>query len=160
MTPEPVLAKAVAHHFCISVSDRQEAVVWWGRIFGFQLESSFEIPHINARGAFIRNGNMRIEIFEIEGSAPTPPERLRPNTDLRTQGVKHFCFAVDDVQAALEKVYAAGVKIVGVARGKGTAMMEEEDPRMTPERPPASAFFINDPWGSLIEVLVGADFPA
>lgn len=160
MGQEPVLSHAVPHHFCISVADRDAAIEWWERIFGFEPDFSFEIPHIHARGAFIRKGDMRIEIFEIEGSSPTPEERLRPNTDLKIQGVKHFCFAVDDVQAALERLFAEGVTIVGVARGRGTAMMQEEDPRMTAERRPASAFFLNDPWGSLIEILDRSDFPA
>jgi methylmalonyl-CoA/ethylmalonyl-CoA epimerase len=156
----PVLNQAEPHHFCVSVGNRDEAIAWWRDIFGFECEFTFEIAHIGAKGAFVRKGPMRIEIFEIAGSAATPPERHRPNTDLQTQGGKHFCFAVDDVQAALEAVFAADVKIAGVMRARSDGMRQEDDPRMAEGRPPASAFFINDPWGTLIEILNRADFPA
>jgi methylmalonyl-CoA/ethylmalonyl-CoA epimerase len=155
---EPVLDGATPHHFCLSVADRDAAVRWWREIFGFEQEFAFEIPHIEARGAFLRRGPMRIELFEIRGSKPAPEERRKPNTDLRTQGVKHFCFAVEDVQRALERVHSAGVKVVGVARGVGKPMVEEEDPRLFEGRAPATAFFLTDPWGALIEVLGQSDF--
>ncbi|HBF31620.1 MAG TPA: lactoylglutathione lyase [Rhizobium sp.] len=155
---KPLLAEAIPHHFCISVEDRDAAMVWWHDMFGFEAEFTFEIAHIHARGAFMRKGTMRIEIFEIEGSAKTPQARLKPNTDLQTQGMKHICFAVNDVQATLETVYAAGHRIVGVARGPRSPMREEEDPSMTENRMPASAFFLLDPWGSLIEILCRTDF--
>lgn len=157
--PAPLIS-AVPHHFCVSVPDRDAAIAWWHKMFGFAHEFSFEIPHIKAKGAFIRNGSMRIEIFEIDGSNPVPEERLKPNTDLKTQGMKHFCFAVEDVQAVAETLHANGIDIVGIARGRGKPMMKEEDPRLDGEKAPASAFFFTDPWGTLIEILAISDFPA
>jgi len=157
--PAPLLENAVPHHFCINVGNRDAAIDWWRSMFGFEPEFKFEIPHIKARGAFVRQGAMRIEIFEIEGSEPTPAGRLRPNTDLQVQGVKHFCFAVENVQAAVEKFHGAGVRIAGVARGVGTPMREEADPTLRDGMMPATAFFITDPWGSLIEILGRHDFP-
>ena len=70
------------------------------------------------RGAFARRGDFRIEFFHIEGSAPTPEERFKPDSDLRINGGKHICFSVEDPQAALEKPYFDGVKVVGVRRAK------------------------------------------
>ena len=156
----PLLAHAVPHHFCVSVGDREASIAWWRDLFGFECEFTFEIGHIGAKGAFLRKGAMRIEIFEIAGSAETPSGRRMPNTDLQTQGTKHFCFAVDDVQAALDAVHAAGVQIAGVMRDRKDGMHREDDPRLSPGRKPASAFFINDPWGTLVEILARADFAA
>lgn len=153
-----LLDAAVPHHFCISVGNRDEALEWWAKIFGFSHEFSFEIEHINARGAFMRKGGMRLEIFEIAGSDPSPESRWKPNTDLRVQGTKHFCFAVNDVQSALEKVHAAGIQIVGVARSLADGMREEDDPSLKEGMLPAKAFFITDPWGCLVEVLSSGDF--
>ena len=155
---ESVLDDAVAHHVCLSVPDREAAAEWWRSLFGFEREFAFDIPHIKARGAFLRRGPMRIELFEIAGSKPVPEERWKPNTDLQTQGTKHVCFAVADVQSALEKLHAAGVRIVGVARGVGKPMIEESDPRLIEGRQPATAFFLSDPWGSLVEILGRHDF--
>lgn len=155
---QPLLPEVVAHHFCISVSDRDKAIEWWALMFGFEKEFTFEIDHIGAKGAFMRKGPLRLEIFEIAGSEPTPRSRLRPDTDLRVQGVKHFCLAVDDVQAALEKLFSYGVQIVGVARGVGQPMVAEEDPKLRKGMTPATAFFIRDPWGCLVEILGSGDF--
>ena len=152
------LGHAVPHHFCVSVPDRDAAIDWWHEIFGFEQEFTFEIPHIKARGAFVRKGAMRIEIFEIEGSAAVPEDRLKPNTDLQTQGMKHFCFAVPDVQAVADALHARGIKLAGIARGPGKPMLIEEDPRLDGTKAPASAFFFNDPWGTLIEILDSANF--
>ena len=157
---QPIIEDAVAHHVCLSVPDREAAAEWWRTLFGFEREFAFEISHISARGAFLRRGGMRIELFEIAGSAAVPEERKLPNADLRTQGTKHVCFAVADVQSALEKLHAARVKIVGVARGVGKPMVEEADPRLSEGRAPATAFFLSDPWGSLVEILGRNDFAA
>lgn len=154
------LISAVPHHFCVSVPDRDAAIAWWKRVFGFEHEFSFEIPHIAAKGAFLRNGAMRIELFEIAGSAPVPEERLLPNTDLRTQGMKHFCFAVEDVQAAADALFAEGIPLKGIARGRGNPMIREDDPRQDGSKAEATALFFSDPWGTLIEVLKISDFPA
>lgn len=154
---KPVVDEVVPHHVCVNVPDREGAIAWWHDMFGFDLEFRFEIPHIKALGAFIRKGAIRVELFEIAGSAPVPQERLLPNTDLRTQGTKHFCFSVENAQSALERLHAAGVRIAGVARGKGP-MREEADPTLRDDMRPASAFFITDPWGSLIEILDIGDY--
>lgn len=153
----PVVGEVVPHHMCVSVPDREAAIAWWSEMFGFELEFRFEIAHIKALGAFVRKDAMRIEIFEISGSAPVPEDRLLPNTDLKTQGTKHFCFSVSDAQSALERLHAAGVRIAGVVRGKGP-MVAEADPLLRQGMRPATAFFINDPWGSLIEILDLADY--
>jgi methylmalonyl-CoA/ethylmalonyl-CoA epimerase len=156
---EPLLGDVVVHHVCISVGDRDQAIEWWGALFGFEKEFTFEIGHIGAKGAFLRKGPLRLEIFEIAGSEPTPVSRLRPDTDLRVQGVKHFCFAVDDVQASVEKLFSQGVHIAGIARGVGKPMQAEEDPTLREGMQPATAFFITDPWGCLVEILGRRDFP-
>lgn len=155
---QPLLPDVVGHHFCISVGDRDKAIKWWASMFGFENEFTFEINHIGARGAFMRKGPLRLEIFEIAGSEPTPQSRQRPDADLRVQGMKHFCFAVDDVQAALETLFSHGVQIVGVARGVGKPMVAEEDPTLRKGMMPATAFFISDPWGCLVEILGRRDF--
>lgn len=157
---EPLLAEATPHHVCISVGNREAAAEWWHQLFGFEQEFTFDIPHIGARGAFLRKGAFRLEVFEIEGAEPAPTSRWAPNTDLRVHGVKHLCFAVEDVQAALEKVHGAGVAIVGVARGVGKPMLAETDPSLKEGIVPATAFFMTDPWGCLVEVLRRTDFAA
>ena len=147
------------HHFCISTPDLEASLAWWRIHFGFEREFQFELPHMRCRGAFARRGDFRIEFFHIEGSAPTPEERLKPDSDLKINGGKHICFSVEDPQAALEKLNSDGVKVVGVRRANGP-MREEADPRLgaEPGRAPAMAVFVLDPAGALVELVRRGDF--
>jgi methylmalonyl-CoA/ethylmalonyl-CoA epimerase len=155
-----LIVDPVPHHFCISTSDLDASLIWWREIFGFELDFRFELPHIRCQGAFVRRGAFRIELFHIAGSAPTPPERLRPDSDLMRQGGKHICFSVEDPQAALETLHEKGVTIAGVRR-PGGPMREEADPRLDaePGRSAAMAVFLLDPAGALVELVRRADFP-
>ncbi len=152
----------VPHHVGICVRDLEEAKAFWGELFGFELDFEVEIPPIRAKIAFIRRDGFRLELFQIEGSAPVPEGRLKPNTDLQVQGTKHLSFAVEDVQAAVETLHARGVRIVGIMRGHGTPMRTEDDPRLDAEgtRKPAMAVFFLDPSGTLVELVRRSDFAA
>ena len=99
--------------------------------------------------------DLRVELFAYPGFAPTPPERRRPDTDLAVQGTKHLGFAVGDLQAALERLHAAGVEIAGVRRRDGP-MREEADPRL--DKAPPMAVFVRTPKGALIELVAQGDF--
>ena len=139
------------HHIAFSVRDLNEAVEFWRDTFGFELEFQTEIPPIGAKLVFIRRGGIRIELFEVTGSAETPSERRKPNIDLQTQGTKHIGFSVRDPQAALEILFERDVPIVGVMRGPKTGMVAEDDPRLgaNDPRPPAFAFFLRNRPGRL-----------
>ncbi|MCO6187596.1 VOC family protein [Rhizobium sp. L1K21] len=152
------LSDMTVHHVGISVRNLEEAIDFWCDIFGFEVDFRIEIAPIKAKIAFIKRDGFRIEFFEIEGSSPAPTSRLKPNTDLETQGTKHICFAVDDVQAALEQLHARGVRIVGIMRGHGRPMAAEDDPRLTPDKPPAAAFFFLDVSDTLVEIVRRSDF--
>lgn len=148
------------HHVGISVRDLDEAIAFWGKHFGFVLDFKAEIPPIKAKIAFIKRDGFRLELFEVQDAAAVPEARLRPNTDLLTQGTKHLGFSVVDVQATLEKLHDAGITIVGIMRGHGTPMKAEDDPRLDAvgSKKPAMAFFFLDPSGTLVEILGQGDF--
>lgn len=148
------------HHVALSVRNLDEALAFWKDIFGFELDFQTEILPIKARLAFVKRGALRLELFEVEGSQPPADDRLRPNTDLKTQGTKHLCFSVDEPQDVLEILFDRGVEIVGVLRDRESGMHSEEDPRLAPRdgRLPAMAFFFLDPSGCLVEILRRSDF--
>jgi methylmalonyl-CoA/ethylmalonyl-CoA epimerase len=157
---EGLFPHLLVHHACLSVRDLDESIAWWGEIFGFDLDFKFDVPPIGARGAFIKRQGFRIELFEILGSHPTPVERQTPNSDLRTQGCKHFCFSVENVQQAAEILHAKGVKLVGIVRGHGEPMIAEDDPQLDAKgaKSPAMAIFLVEPSGALVELVRRADF--
>jgi methylmalonyl-CoA/ethylmalonyl-CoA epimerase len=95
-----------AHHFGISVPDLDAAP---------------------ASVAFVRRGDFRIEIFQVEGAAPLPEDRRTPNRDLKTHGNKHLCFEVPDVPAAIARLRAQGADIAfeTVVEGNSTAFVRD-----------------------------------
>lgn len=99
------------HHFGISVPNLDEALSWYERMLGFSVEQRLFIDKIPAHIAFIKRGDFRIEIFQVEGAAGLPPDRRMPNLDLKTHGNKHMCFEVPDVPAAMAALRAAGADI-------------------------------------------------
>ncbi|WP_334184614.1 VOC family protein [Novosphingobium sp.] len=74
------------HHGGVSVPDLEAAIAWYGEMLGFALEHRFFIEKANAKAAFVKNGSLRFELFEVVGAAPLPDERRFPPSDLRTHG--------------------------------------------------------------------------
>ncbi|MFC3531247.1 VOC family protein [Vogesella facilis] len=124
------------HHAGISVPDLDASIDWYGRMFGFELESRVFIDIIPAHVAFMRRGNFRIELFQLDGAAPLPAERREPNRDLLTHGNKHVCYAVQDVVATVAGLREKGADIVFQKTVQGTPMA-----------------FLRDNAGSLIELI-------
>ncbi|MGK9063737.1 VOC family protein [Stutzerimonas chloritidismutans] len=131
------LAPAIKpHHVGISVPDMDAAIAWYARMLGFELEMRAFIELIPAQVAFIRRGDFRIELFEVEGAAPLPADRREPNLDVRTHGNKHLCLAVSAVETTVQGLREKGADIVFQKVVQGTPMA-----------------FIRDVAGNLIELI-------
>lgn len=116
------MAEFTFHHGGVSVPSLDEAIDWYGRVLGFELERRFFIEKARSHTAMVRKGPLRFEIFEVEGAAPLPEERRSPPADLRTHGNKHVAFRVADLEVFLEEMEAKAVDIAFVVReafGKG-----------------------------------------
>jgi catechol 2,3-dioxygenase-like lactoylglutathione lyase family enzyme len=128
------------HHGGISVPSLDEAIDWYGRVLGFEVEKRFLIEAAKAKAAMIRKGPLRFELFEVEGAIPLPEDRRHPPSDLKTHGNKHVAFRVDDLDGFLTEMKAKGVDIAFVVR---------EDF--------GSGCFIRDCAGNLIEFVTEAN---
>lgn len=126
----------VADHIGISVPDIDASIGWYGRMFGFEVEMRQHLPLIPAEIAFLRKGDVRVELFQVEGAAPLPPERREPNLDLRTHGNKHACWRLVDVPGTVAALRERGAEIVFENNINGTPMA-----------------FIRDNAGNLIELI-------
>lgn len=102
------------HHGGVSVPDLEASLRWYKEVLGFELERRFPIPQIPAEVAIIRNGPLRLELFQVEGAAPADPDRSLPNKDVRTHGNKHVAFAVADLQAFVLELRRRNADIVFV----------------------------------------------
>jgi len=100
------------HHGGISVPSLDASIDWYRTMLGFELESRAFIEQIPAHIAFIRSGDYRLELFQLEQAKPLPADRREPHLDLQTHGHKHLCFAVQDAPAAFAALRAKGADIV------------------------------------------------
>ena len=104
------------HHTAISVPNLEDAIDWYKDVLGFKVERKFPIPTIPAEVAIIKNGDLRIEIFEVPDAAPLPEDRRLPDSDNRTHGNKHIAFTIRNVEKFSEELKTRGADIVWVKR--------------------------------------------
>jgi methylmalonyl-CoA/ethylmalonyl-CoA epimerase len=124
-------------HCGISVANMQESIAWYTKMLGFELLSRKEIDMLNCEVAFLRMGDFEIELFRHHNTLPLPPDRREPNKDIQTQGIKHICYAVEDIATLLTDLRAKGVDVVfGPNQMEGTLIG-----------------FIRDNTGNLIEFI-------
>jgi methylmalonyl-CoA/ethylmalonyl-CoA epimerase len=103
-------------HAAVSVPNLDEAIAWYGKVFGFTLERRVFLEAVPANVAILINGNLRIEIFEVPGARPPSENRCLPNEDIRTYGNKHISFAVEDLLALFEVLERRGADIVWIKK--------------------------------------------
>ncbi len=123
------------HHFGLSVPDLDATVAWYTGTLDFELESTYGIAALPARVAFLRHGNVRVELFEVGGAAPAPENAQ----DLRVHGLKHVALAVDDLGAARDLLRTRGVEFVS-------------EPAVVPDSGGDRYAFFRDNNGLLIEL--------
>jgi methylmalonyl-CoA/ethylmalonyl-CoA epimerase len=128
------------HHGGISVPDLESSIRWYVTVLGFEVEQRLEIAAIPARIAMLKRGDLRVELFQVPGANPLPPERREPNRDLHTHGNKHLAFAIASVDVAERELAERGVDIVFVGRFEF-----------------GSNIFIRDNAGNLIELVEQPD---
>ena len=147
------------HHVGIAVPDLDAAIEWYGRVLGFANPERHEIAALRAHMAFVRRGDLRLELWQRAGAAAVPAERREPNSDLMIGGTKHMALAVDDLGSWLHRLVHERVDIAAIQRSPREPMRHEADP-LAPGLPPPFAMFIRDPGGTLIELLDGAPVAA
>jgi methylmalonyl-CoA/ethylmalonyl-CoA epimerase len=130
-----------AHHCGISVPNLEESIRWYRDMLGFAVEFRTHLDVVPFDGAFLRRGDTRVELFEVEGAKSLPPDRRDPTTDLKTHGVKHLSLEVSDIHAAFEFLVAHGVEVALPIFSGGTLL----------------AGYIRDNSGNLIELVEHTD---
>ena len=126
-------------HEGISVPDMDAAIRWYQRAFGFRLQSDKVLPALNSRVAFLELNGFQLELFQYLGADghPLPPERREPNEDLKTCGVKHVAFRVDDMAELMAHLENIGADVAMAPFEMGANLV----------------CFVRDCSGSLIELI-------
>jgi methylmalonyl-CoA/ethylmalonyl-CoA epimerase len=110
------MADFTFHHGGVSVPSLDQAIEWYGRVLGFEVEKRFYIEAAKSHTAFVKKGALRFEIFEVEGASPLPEARRHPPTDAKTHGNLHVAFRIDDLDSFLAEMKEKGADVAFVVR--------------------------------------------
>jgi len=95
-------------HIGIAVEDLDEARKLYGEVLGFELGEIEELPDRKLKLCFVDVGGAKVELLW-----PTEPDSaVGKFLQKRGPGVHHLCYRVDDVQAKLDVLKAAGARLL------------------------------------------------
>jgi len=104
--PTPRIKKV--HHVAVVVDDIEKSLSFWRDLLGLPLDEVRDVPVQKTRVAFLSPGETEIEL-------------VRPTTDdsgvarflaRRGAGMHHLALEVDDLEALLVRLKAAGVRLI------------------------------------------------
>jgi len=103
------------HHVGLAVTDLDEAVATYVRLFGGTLEHRELVPDQGVEAASVLVGASRIELLAPTGE-DTPVGRFLAR---RGPGVHHLAYEVEDVAAALDSLAAEGAELIDTVPRRG-----------------------------------------
>jgi methylmalonyl-CoA/ethylmalonyl-CoA epimerase len=106
---------AGVHHLGLAVTDIDEALETYVRLFGGVLEHRAVVPGQGVEAASVLVGSSRIELLAPTGE-DTPVGRFLAK---RGPGFHHVAYEVEDVSEALAGLAAAGAELVDTAPRTG-----------------------------------------
>ena len=103
------------HHLGVAVTDLDEAVATYRRLFGGTLEHRDLVPDQGVEAASVLVGSSRIELL-APLAEDTPVGRFLAN---RGPGMHHVAYEADDIGAAMRELSAAGVELIDATPRQG-----------------------------------------
>jgi LAO/AO transport system kinase len=102
-------------HLGIAVRSADEALAFWRDALGLEVAHRERVASEGVTVSMLPAGEARIELLEPDpGDGPVQQFLAR-----RGPGIHHVCLAVTDIRATLDRLRAAGAKIVGEAPRAG-----------------------------------------
>jgi methylmalonyl-CoA epimerase len=108
------------HHLGVAVSDLEEAVDTYRRLFGAEVELRETIEEQGVEAAMLCVGTGRIELL----SSSRADSAVGKFLENRGPGMHHVAFAVDDVARELDRLAAAGAELIDETPRRGMGGME------------------------------------
>jgi len=124
------------HHIAITVQNLIESVRWYQDIFGFKKTHEYSKDDMTI--VLLQKDSVRIELFAFRSETTALPEyRKELMKDLRTEGTKHICIEVENLEKMIKKLQSRG-----------------EEPLGKPDEIffGGRNLFVKDPCGNLIEL--------
>jgi len=96
------------HHIAIAVHDLDAALDFYRDALGLEMTERRTVPEEGVEIAFLPAGEGEIELLRPLDEAGGVARFL----EKRGEGLHHVCLAVDDVEAAMERLQAAGAQLL------------------------------------------------
>jgi glyoxylase I family protein len=125
-------------HIALSVSNINKSAHFYRKHFGFKLVKRYPHKEIGLTICVIKKNNISLELFEFKKMNPLPQYRKDLDNDLKTIGVKHFSFAVSDIEGEYKRLKKSGVHFATLLRTFDNGL---------------KYFFIKDLDGVLVEIM-------
>lgn len=97
------------HHIAIAVHDLDESLAFYRDALGLEMAERRQVPEEGVEIAFLPAGDGEIELLQPLGEASSVAGFL----EKRGEGLHHVCLAVDDIEVAVERLQAAGARLLG-----------------------------------------------
>jgi methylmalonyl-CoA/ethylmalonyl-CoA epimerase len=108
------------HHVGVAVTDLDEAVAVYARLFGAELEHRATVTDQGVEAATMRIGDGRVELLASLGP-DTPVGKFLAK---RGPGMHHLAFEVGDVDSELQRLAAGGTELVDERSRQGLFGLE------------------------------------
>ncbi|MGL1920345.1 MAG: methylmalonyl-CoA epimerase [Hyphomicrobiales bacterium] len=118
------------NHVAIAVVNLEQATNVYRQTLGAKVSDVQKLPEHGVSVVFVELPNSKIELLEPLGDHSTITAFLAKNP---SGGMHHICYEVDDIQIAIQKMQADGVRILGDgkpkigAHGKPVIFMHPKD---------------------------------
>jgi methylmalonyl-CoA/ethylmalonyl-CoA epimerase len=100
--------KATLDHIGIAVADLDAALRFYRDALGLEIETPEEVASQRVRAHFIPAGDAALEL--LEATAPDSP--IAKYIEKRGPGLHHITLRVEDIEAALVRLKARGVRLI------------------------------------------------
>ncbi len=126
------------NHVAIAVPDLEAAARTYREVLGAVVSSAVDQPEHGVRTVFVELPNTKVELLGVLGDASPIAAFLERNP---SGGIHHLCYEVDDIEAARDRLAAAGARVLGDGR-----------PRIGAHGKPVLFIHPKDMHGTLIEL--------
>jgi len=99
------------NHVAIVVRDIEESLKFWESALGLELHHVEDVPSQASKVAFIPVGDSEIELVQ----PTTEDSGMAAYLEKRGEGMHHLCIEVDDIEAKMQELKDAGVRLINEA---------------------------------------------
>jgi methylmalonyl-CoA/ethylmalonyl-CoA epimerase len=107
-------------HLGIAVKSLDEAIPLWEKMLGTKCENIEEVASQKVRTAFLRVGEVLIELLEATADDSPIAKYIEKNGE----GVQHIAFGTDDIVAELAKAKEDGIRLIDESPRPGAGGMD------------------------------------